>query len=78
MSSKEEILARIRQNTGTRYEKPDIRLLPLIAVEVPDAYRQLFLQSIQFYKFSMNGKKRLSMPLPVLCHWNLSNVPAIC
>ena len=24
MSSKEEILARIRQNTGTRYEKPDI------------------------------------------------------
>ena len=31
MSSKEEILARIRQNTGTRYEKPDIAAMKRLA-----------------------------------------------
>lgn len=38
MSSKEEILARIRQNTGTRYEKPDIAAMKRLAY--PDKIEQ--------------------------------------
>ena len=41
MSSKEEILARIRQNTGTRYEKPDIAAMKRLAY--PDKIEQLRL-----------------------------------
>ena len=40
MSSKEDILAKIRRNTGTRYEKPDLTGLQQHALTYPDKLAQ--------------------------------------
>ena len=46
MSSKEEILARIRQNTGTRYEKPDIAAMKRLAY--PDKIEQFCAVAVRW------------------------------
>ena len=45
MSSKEDILARIRQNTGTRYEMPDIELEPITFTDKVAKFSEVLSQA---------------------------------